>query len=341
MKLKFVDIKDIYYPYDDFIKDYLLSEHADIKKYKSERKNQASPIVIKWEADKVDKQTFVYSLDSKYQNSIEVEIDKNEREVELYNLYKASTYHCKLVVISNNNEQIIETSFSTTDLGPRIMNVDGVFNVRDVGGYVGYNDKRTKQGLLYRGGALDISSDHHYDVFINLSEKGKQVLSKELKIKTEFDIRKKEEALFKTKSLIPNAELIYFPTNGYLSAFTQSEGYRDVFKALSNEKYYPIYMHCTGGADRTGTVCFILNALLGVKESDLIHDYEITTFSIYGIRDSKEVGTPLEFYAFYEYFKDHYQGDNLREKAINYLLDIGVTKEEIENIEKIMFWGTN
>ena len=75
--------------------------------------------------------------------------------------------------------------------------------------------------------------------------------------------------------------------------------------------------------------------MLGVSEKELIQDYEITTFSLYGIRDSKSVGTPLEFYEFFERFKKDYEGASLREKAIHYLLSIGVTEEEIDSLEKI------
>ena len=335
MILEFIDIKDVYYPYYDVIKDYLSRENADIKDYKCERKNQASPIVIKWKTDidSVVTQKFIYSLEPDFKKCIQIKVDADKREVGLFNLFKASTYYCKLII---NDKYEIKSSFKTTDLGPRIINVDGIFNVRDVGGYIGYKGKRTKQGLLYRSGALTICADQHFDNIVQITSKGKKTLSKELKIKTEFDIRKEEEALFLKKSLIPNAKLIYLPTDGYLSAFIESERYRDVFKALAVKEYYPICMHCTGGADRTGTVCFILNALLGVCESDLIHDYEITTFSIYGIRDSKERGSLLQFCEFYEYFRTHYQGETLREKANDYLLSIGVLKEEIKSIINIM-----
>lgn len=331
-----IEVKNIYYPFDDSIKDYLTSGKS-IKEYQCERKNQASPIVIKWIIDNknVYKQTFKYSLNKDFSYSKEITLSNNDREVNLFNLFKASTYYFKLAVVINNKEYIEQGTFQTADLGPRIMNIEGIYNVRDVGGYMGFNHQRTRQGLLYRGGALTKCSDHYYDGLVGITEKGKKTLSEELKIKTEFDIRKEEEALFLKKSLIPGATLKYLPTNGYLAAFDESEGYRDVFKGLANKDNYPIYMHCTGGADRTGTVCFILNALLGVSEKELIQDYEITTFSLYGIRDSKSVGTPLAFCEFFERFKKDYEGASLREKAIHYLLSIGVTEEEIDSLEKI------
>ncbi|MBO7515848.1 MAG: serine hydroxymethyltransferase, partial [Lachnospiraceae bacterium] len=40
----------------------------------------------------------------------------------------------------------------------------------------------------------------------------------------------------------------------------------------------PVYYHCQNGADRTGTMGFLIVALLGMGESDLAKDYELTTF---------------------------------------------------------------
>lgn len=39
-----------------------------------------------------------------------------------------------------------------------------------------------------------------------------------------------------------------------------------------------VYFHCHGGSDRTGTLAFLIEALLGVSESDLSKDYELTSF---------------------------------------------------------------
>ena len=40
----------------------------------------------------------------------------------------------------------------------------------------------------------------------------------------------------------------------------------------------PVFYHCQNGADRTGTIGFLIGALLGMSESDLAKDYELTTF---------------------------------------------------------------
>jgi hypothetical protein len=41
----------------------------------------------------------------------------------------------------------------------------------------------------------------------------------------------------------------------------------------------PVYFHCHIGADRTGCLGFLIEGLLGVSESDIYKEYELTTFS--------------------------------------------------------------
>jgi protein tyrosine/serine phosphatase len=54
--------------------------------------------------------------------------------------------------------------------------------------------------------------------------------------------------------------------------------------AFANPDNYPIFYHCRGGADRTGSYAFILGALYGMNFDDLILEYELTSLSIWGTR---------------------------------------------------------
>ena len=246
------------------------------------------------------------------------------------NLLKAQTYYVK--VTAEGISLTGETSFTTTDLGPRVMTVDGVYNVRDMGGYLTASGKTTKQGLIYRGGALSPSADYPN---VRITESGIATMAEEMGIRTEIDFRNSSEALGVTESCIPNAELIYCTLGGYDSGMIDyAESYKKTFQLLARPESYPVYYHCTGGADRTGTVSYLLGALLGMDEADLIHDYEFTSFSLYGERNSKT--TKYAFQALCS-LVDSYAGDTLAEKAESYLKSIGVTEDEIFNIRAIMF----
>lgn len=99
-----------------------------------------------------------------------------------------------------------------------------------------------------------------------------------------------------------------------------------------------MYYHCTAGADRTGTVSYILHAFLGVSELECHQDFAFTSFSVYGVRGSQSGrGANAERYLAMVALLKEYAGETLQEKAQNYLLSIGVTEAELENLKGIFF----
>jgi protein-tyrosine phosphatase len=101
-----------------------------------------------------------------------------------------------------------------------------------------------------------------------------------------------------------------------------------VFDLLADETAYPLYYHCWGGADRTGTIAYLLEALLGVPEDDLILDYELTSLSIWG---NRERNSSL-FSAFEEQLRTYDEDGTPQSRAEAYLLSCGVTPETIEKL---------
>ncbi|MBR5279835.1 MAG: tyrosine-protein phosphatase [Clostridia bacterium] len=109
-----------------------------------------------------------------------------------------------------------------------------------------------------------------------------------------------------------------------------------VFANLDN---YPIYFHCAMGRDRTGTLAFVIEALLGASETDLRMDFELSALSVKGCAgyavingygDQRNAINNL-----YAYIKT-FQGADLAEKTENYLLGIGITAKEIQTIRNLM-----
>ncbi|MBR5632533.1 MAG: tyrosine-protein phosphatase, partial [Clostridia bacterium] len=49
-----------------------------------------------------------------------------------------------------------------------------------------------------------------------------------------------------------------------------------------NPDNYPIYLHCSLGRDRAGTLAYLISALVGVELIDLQRDYETSFFSVTG-----------------------------------------------------------
>ncbi len=328
-------------PYNESVSEYLTKKDANVADY-VRTDDGLKGLTLNWLNTYPDVSTFRldYSLDESFTTYESVTVDGSKKEATLYNLQKASKYYVRINAETESGWHTSpNASFTTTDVGPRVMNIDGAHNVRDLGGYM-TPEGRTVQGRIFRGGALSPANWAAW-ANINLTEEGKKYMSETLKIKTEIDLRSQSENRAPgtpedsglTESPIPGATLEYHTVNGYGYAFTEKEAYRDVFASLSKEANYPVYIHCTGGADRTGTVSYILNALVGVSEEDLIHDYEYTSFSIYGERNSKT--TDYDFQGLVSGIKA-FEGDTLSKKVENYLLSIGVTETQIYNLKAIM-----
>lgn len=273
-----------------------------------------------------------YSESEDFADSVFEDVAVGDNECVLYNLKKATTYYLRVVIVADGEEKTSDPiSFGVRDLGPRVMKIDGIHNVRDLGGYV-TPEGRTVQGIIYRGGAL---SPESYYPNVGLTDAGKAYMKDTLKIKTDFDLRNAAQNNGLATSPLTGATLEYYNADGYDTGIANKETYRKIFAALSDENRYPVYLHCTGGADRTGTVSFLLNALLGVSETDLVKDYEYTSFSIYGERNSKG-GEPAYRFAELVAAIKAYSGETLAEKTEKYLLSAGVTETQIYNIRAIM-----
>ena len=313
--------------------EYLSAENADISDYVGETNDGIQGFNVRWRNtfENVSACKVVYSENADFTDAISVNAESGATSCAIYNLKKATTYYLKVVVTTEYGEKESNAiNFSTIDKGPRVMKIDGIHNVRDLGGYRTAGG-RTLQGLIYRGGAL--SPDNAYYPNVQLTEAGKKYMKETLKIKTDFDLRNAAQNKGLTESPIPNAVLEYYNADGYDTGIAQKETYGKIFAALSDKSRYPVCLHCTGGADRTGTVSFLFNALLGVSEKELIQDYEYTSFSTYGERNSK--GGEYSFDKLLAAIKA-YEGETLAEKVENYLLSAGVTATQIHNIKAIM-----
>ncbi|MBO6055211.1 MAG: tyrosine-protein phosphatase, partial [Oscillospiraceae bacterium] len=104
---------------------------------------------------------------------------------------------------------------------------------------------------------------------------------------------------------------------------------KEIFHDLANRENYPMYMHCTYGADRTGTIVFLLQGILGVNEEDMIKQYALTGFS----RKSATTDGVNPFFGGLE----GVAGDTINDKIESYLVEtVGVPRADIESIRGIL-----
>ena len=207
-------------------------------------------------------------------------------------------------------------------------------NVRDIGGYATVSGARVRQGLVYRGTEMTAWKN------IGLAEMtpaNGDVLVKELGIRTDLDLRYPQQiAKFTASEISPTVQWRHYAVNAY-KPFTpeMNELFRDTMRTFAQRENYPIYVHCSGGADRTGEICFLLCSLLGVSDDDLFLDYELTSLA--------RLPRPRKMSYFQAWLKrvaafspDEGNGLSYQAKTENYLLGIGLTPQEIAAIREIL-----
>ena len=291
--------------------------------------SKPKPITISWDASKDVKDfSFYLSKDKKFN---EYRLYKtNVAQIDLINLEIHTNYYW--YVEYNQDNQLIKTeveSFIINCHNPRNLDIDGITNARDLGGYKIGKNRYTNQGLIYRTARFNES-----DGTVIITEKGIKEMVDVLKIKTELDVRKtsdNENGGLTSSPLGDSVNYVSVPmkSGGNYLMLNQSV-LKDVFAVFGNEDNYPIVIHCSIGTDRTGVICFLINALLGVSEEDLYKDY---LFSMFGLINNNRMPSTIDKYID---MISSSEGDNLKEKTYNYLIDLGVSKTDLDNLINIM-----
>lgn len=217
--------------------------------------------------------------------------------------------------------------FETENSLPRFIHLDGDTNVRDLGGWPTDTGHRVRQGMIYRGS--------EFDRHMHLSPCGLDELLHLLKVKTDLDLREEtQEPGLDTQAV----RWVHQPISAYaaLSQPDQLQAYGAVFRTLLKADAYPIYVHCWGGADRTGCLCYLLEALLGVQEEHLLLDYEVTSLSIWGKR-SRTSDVFEQFMTALDAFAPRSSSPQFR--AERYWQAAGITPEEMNAFRRLMLEG--
>ena len=217
-------------------------------------------------------------------------------------------------------------SFRTHALPPRWIHVPGITNVRDLGGWPLPGGNRFRQGLVYRSSELN---GH-----LTIHDAGRRVLEDELGIRTDLDLRGEGEDV---RPVLDERRVrwINAPIRPYGEIIREQHHalYRRIFELFAESSNYPILFHCWGGADRAGTVAFMLHALLDGYPEHLALDYELTTMAVWQDRHrfSSEYRALLATLA-----TASNNAPSPRAQVEHYLHTIGVTSATITAIRTIL-----
>lgn len=258
--------------------------------------NNVGNCIIKWEtAPVIEGKIKIYA--STDPNSIPedapvVMADIHDQKVTIVNSDPSRRYY--YLMVFNDRYRV--------KIASRNINISGVQNFRDLGGYKTNNEQSVRWGMLYRSAQLDSLDDSACRELKNLG------------IRTIIDFRSKAEIEGRAP-LQKNFNVVNIPIyagdmkhileglqNGTLESDTiykivmqmnrdlvknYREEYKKMFEILLDKKSYPVVIHCNWGKDRTGIVSALILTALGVNSQTIMEDYQLSNnyFNITKVTD--------------------------------------------------------
>jgi protein-tyrosine phosphatase len=198
------------------------------------------------------------------------------------------------------------------------MEIDGLSNIRDLGGYKTKDGKTVKKQLMYRS-----------DTLSKLSPKGIEQVE-QLNLGYIFDLRADNEIARKPDPQIAGAQysqteiladpLVRSAPNGLeeVRAFYASDAAKTyymrgsrymynsstsrksieniILSALGGNAEKAFLYHCSGGKDRTGYVSAIILSLLGVDNETIVKEYLLTNVDRKAFDDAERETMDKEYF---------------------------------------------
>lgn len=324
-------------------KNYLAGDLDSISTYAKGTAELSRPkaIELSWEVTPkseseltVKGYTLEIAADNDFSNCLRY--TTQETSYEVYNLQIATDYYWRVTSEFSDGSKSVSPLevFSTTTVGPRNMYVDGITNMRDIGGWEREDGSRVKQGMIYRCGRLNESSAT--SLVVEITEEGKRVMLEELGIQTEIDLRlvyNNEIGALTSSPLGEDVNYYSCPMEWNVNNILTSNiaMVKQVFEILADESNYPIIYHCNIGTDRTGLFAFLINGLLGVSEEDLYRDYLFSNFgNIGGSRSTSGIKNS------YVATLKSGEGATLSEKIYNSLVKLGIPATDLDSVIELL-----
>ena len=250
-------------------------------------------------------------------------------EQELVNLVPNRKY--KYEVVGNNGVFVTKGAFRTTGSIHQVYFSDKVRNSRDLGGWKTLDGKTVAYRKLYRGGGVQD----------RINSKGVAEW-RAAGIKAELDLREAEYVPSRSPIGVDIAFCAPGFPDGYRTMLRDySDGVKESMEFIAQclRENKPVFIHCSAGRDRTGTIAILTLGLLGVSEGDISKDYELTYFSPadWSLWEGsyQHVRTASSFRRACEYIKS-FNGSTFAASVERYLLSIGVAQKDINEIRSKM-----
>ena len=312
--------------------EYTASDASKISTYNvapPARRDQPVPATVFWTRDASSTaQHVTWSTDATFTDATTVEVDNSNASYEIYNLYPGKTYYYKVTATVGGSETELINSTFTTSGQVRMIKADGVSNIRDLGGWTTASGKTIAYGKIFRGAAFTSTT---------ITQEGIDAV-RATGVKAELDLRDGSQDGSMSASLL-GSDVEYnriklAQTASHMTGLTNSKSQyiqcvQYVLDCVKNNK--PVYFHCAIGRDRTGTLAFLLEGVLGMSKSDMYKEYELTNFSSLNTPCSK--GQLDEMFTMIEGLS----GATLEDKFYTYLTtEFGIAAADLDEFRTIM-----
>ena len=242
----------------------------------------------------------------------------------------------------------------------RALDVEGAYNVRDLGGYPTSDGRTTRWGKYLRA-----------DTLANVTPGGVDTLL-EYGVRNIIDLRRSNDIQFRPSPFIGNESVTYYHQNmsgdvplrrgeeldgiedpaerrgrGYCAILDQRKHIlHQIFSILADPDGLPVLVHCNAGKDRAGiSAAFVLD-ICGVPRETIIEDYGLTARYLVRRHYAHNPDVSPEEYTWREYQHDvcHPHSMEITLDILDakyggvqgYLRDTGITDEQLAAIREAM-----
>jgi protein-tyrosine phosphatase len=237
------------------------------------------------------------------------------------------------------------------------MNIEGSYNIRDLGGFPTNDGHFTRRNILIRSGNLDTVTPTGQQQFINRG------------VKTIIDLRDEWETKDFPNVFAQSSTIMYLNLPLIGSKHVDDEKFHAAVKAYSSlqelyckyldlcqlqvgtiiaaivESAHTTVFHCYAGKDRTGIIAGLLLSAVGVTASSIAQDYAQTAQEIthlvthwrdYALQHEQDIehferdwaAEPETMLDTLDYLRTHYGG------VTNYLSTCGITYSQLERLQR-------
>jgi len=168
------------------------------------------------------------------------------------------------------------------------LQLDGMFNLRDLGGYETRDGGRTRPGRIFRADSLAHLTDAD---LAQLADLGLRIVC-DLRTDAEIadypdrlpaDARHEHNPMQMNVNVMADYRRPGFDWSGFelehlfIHMLDQSgQTFRCVFAHLAEADAYPYLFHCAAGKDRTGVTAALLLRVAGVPDETIVEDFALS-----------------------------------------------------------------